>query len=207
VAQVVVPPNGTTEGVVARWRSGDTTPLGLRIARTLTQGSLADSVAGLEDTIPLGLQKAEIRRSKAERSPKRARVSVFGFPAAVRLKNRLFGESETQVRVELSDWVSGREGHKWLAKGGRKWELPIMKSTMVDDRRRIVMPQACPPHSSVTIQQVDDTTWIIKRQLPSKDYKMILIPVIDRLPDDPEWDKVEAAFVRHAASTVSEPEE
>ena len=30
-------------GVVARWRSGDTTPLGLRIARTLTQGSLADS--------------------------------------------------------------------------------------------------------------------------------------------------------------------
>jgi len=42
-------------GVVARCRRGDTTPLGLRIARTLTQGSLADSVAGLEDTIPLGL--------------------------------------------------------------------------------------------------------------------------------------------------------
>ena len=30
-------------GVVARWRSGDTTPLGLKIARALTQGSLADS--------------------------------------------------------------------------------------------------------------------------------------------------------------------
>jgi len=41
--------------VVARWRRWDTT-LGLKIARTLTQGSLADSVAGLEDTIPLGLQ-------------------------------------------------------------------------------------------------------------------------------------------------------
>ena len=32
------------------------TPTGLKIARTPTQGSLADSVAGLEDTIPLGLQ-------------------------------------------------------------------------------------------------------------------------------------------------------
>ena len=30
-------------GVVARWRRGDTAPLGLKIARTLTQGSLADS--------------------------------------------------------------------------------------------------------------------------------------------------------------------
>ena len=30
-------------GVVARWRSGGTTPLGLKIARTLTQGRLADS--------------------------------------------------------------------------------------------------------------------------------------------------------------------
>ena len=36
---VSVNPNG----VVARWRRGDTTPLGLKIARTLTQGSLADS--------------------------------------------------------------------------------------------------------------------------------------------------------------------
>ena len=43
-------------GVVARWWSGDALSLGLKIARTLTQGSLADSVAGLEDTIPLGLQ-------------------------------------------------------------------------------------------------------------------------------------------------------
>ena len=30
-------------GVASWWRTGDTTPLGLKIARTLTQGSLADS--------------------------------------------------------------------------------------------------------------------------------------------------------------------
>ena len=34
---------GSANGVVARWRSGDTTPVGLKIARALTQGSLADS--------------------------------------------------------------------------------------------------------------------------------------------------------------------
>ena len=34
-------PNGAINGVVARWRRGDTSPL--KIARTLTQGSLADS--------------------------------------------------------------------------------------------------------------------------------------------------------------------
>ena len=36
----VVSPNPNDS---ARWRRGDTTPLGLKIARTLTQGSLADS--------------------------------------------------------------------------------------------------------------------------------------------------------------------
>ena len=44
--------------VVARWRRGDPTPLGLKIARTLTQGCLADAVAGREDTIPLGWQQS-----------------------------------------------------------------------------------------------------------------------------------------------------
>jgi len=43
---------------VARWRRGDPTPLGLKIARTLTQGCLADAVAGREDTIPLGWQQS-----------------------------------------------------------------------------------------------------------------------------------------------------
>ena len=38
--------------------------LGLKIARTPTQGSVADSVAGLEDTIPLGwLNHRSFRRS------------------------------------------------------------------------------------------------------------------------------------------------
>ena len=91
--------------------------------------------------------------------------------------------------------------------GASAWEYPIVKSATLDDRRRLVMPPECPPGSVVTIQALDDTTWLVRRQLPAKDYKMVMIPVIDRLPDDPEWEKVEHAFTRHASKTVSEPAE
>ena len=82
-----------------------------------------------------------------------------------------------------------------------------MKSGTVDDRRRLVMPPECPPGSAVTIQEVDKTTWLVKRHLPARDFKMVMIPVIDRLPDDPEWEKAEAAFARHASKTAIEPKE
>jgi hypothetical protein len=67
------------------------------------------------------------------------------------------------------------------------------------------MPPECPAGSAVTIQELDGSTWLVKRQLPAKDFKMVLFPVIDRLPDDPEWEKVEAAFARHASRTIPEP--
>ena len=44
--------------------------LGLKIARTPTQGSLADSVAGLEDTIPLGLQNHRSFRGSVGQWPR-----------------------------------------------------------------------------------------------------------------------------------------
>jgi hypothetical protein len=87
------------------------------------------------------------------------------------------------------------------------WEYPIMKSSMLDERRRLVMPPGCPPGSAVTIQELDKTTWIVKRQLPSRKYKVVVIPVIGRLPDEPEWEKVEEAFTRHASKNLPEPEE
>jgi len=91
--------------------------------------------------------------------------------------------------------------------GAAAWEYPIVKSATLDDRRRLVMPPECPPGSAVTIQTLDDATWLIKRQLPAKGYKMVMIPVIDHLPDDPEWEKVEHAFTRRASKTLTEPEE
>ena len=78
---------------------------------------------------------------------------------------------------------------------------------MVDDRRRVVMPPECPPGSAVTIQALDETTWLIRRQVPPGDFKCVMIPVVKRLPDDQEWDKVEEAFGRTAYSKLPPPEE
>ena len=87
------------------------------------------------------------------------------------------------------------------------WEYPIMKSATLDERRRLVMPPECPPGSAVTIQELDKTTWLVKRQMPARGFKMVMIPLIDRLPDDPEWEKVEEAFARRASKTAIEPKE
>lgn len=71
-----------------------------------------------------------------------------------------------------------------------------MESATPDERRRLVMPPGCPPGSAVTIQELDKTTWLVTRQVPSRKFKMVVLPVIDRLPDDPEWEKTELAFAR-----------
>ena len=68
------------------------------------------------------------------------------------------------------------------------------------------MPSECPPHSAVTIQQLDENAWLVKRALPDQAVKMIAIPIIKRLPDDPEREKTEAALARYAASQLPEPE-
>jgi hypothetical protein len=80
-----------------------------------------------------------------------------------------------------------------------------MKAATTDDRRRIVMPPECPPNAAVTIQQLDENSWLVKRQVPDKAFKMVLIPVIDKLPDEPAWEEIETKLARHAVSTL-EPE-
>jgi DNA-binding transcriptional regulator/RsmH inhibitor MraZ len=82
-----------------------------------------------------------------------------------------------------------------------------MKAANIDDKRRVVLPPKWRPHSAVTIQELDDTTLLIKRQVPSRKFKTVVFPVVDRLPDDPEWEKVEEAFARHASKNLPEPEE
>ena len=73
-----------------------------------------------------------------------------------------------------------------------------MKTATLDERRRLVMPPECPPHAAVTIQQVDEDTWLVKRAREQKNFRRVLIPIVMSLPDDPEWDKVEAAFAGSA---------
>ena len=95
---------------------------------------------------------------------------------------------------------------KPLAPGLDLWDIPIVKATTVDDRRRIVMPSECPPHSAVIIQQLDDNAWLVKRAVADRRFKMIAIPIIKRLPDHPAWEKTEAALAQYAAGQLPEPD-
>jgi hypothetical protein len=68
------------------------------------------------------------------------------------------------------------------------------------------MPEECPPNSEVTITQVDDEAWIVKRQSGRKNFKVVLIPVVDRLPDDPEWERLEESAARYSATKLPPPD-
>jgi hypothetical protein len=105
--------------------------------------------------------------------------------------------------------------HQWtLDNAGILWDIPIMaittkkrkkqhhrgptlQATMVDERRRITLPREIPPHSAVTIQRLDAYTWVVKRQRPEPNLAVVLIPVIDKLPDDPEWEALERKMADH----------
>ena len=63
---------------------------------------------------------------------------------------------------ECLDWLPG------IDRAGRSWKFPIMKASIVDERRRIVIPAQCPPHSAVAIQQIDENSWLIRRQVPDQ---------------------------------------
>lgn len=80
-----------------------------------------------------------------------------------------------------------------------------MKVATLDHRRRLVMPPECPPGAAVTIQRVDAHTWIVKHQLPDTNLKVIAIPVIDKLPDDPEWEAIEAKMAKSVSSRLRPP--
>jgi len=81
-----------------------------------------------------------------------------------------------------------------------------LESRQVEMKRRVIMPRTCPPNAAVTIQEVDQDTWIIRRHRAEKRVKVVLIDTIHKLPDDPEWQKVESAFARSAIRRLPEPE-
>ncbi|MGO8839482.1 MAG: hypothetical protein ACLP7I_12125 [Limisphaerales bacterium] len=74
-----------------------------------------------------------------------------------------------------------------------------MQTSTTDDRRRIVMPAECPPNCSVSIQEIEEGTWVVKLIKDRQPYRILLLPLIERLPDDPAWEKIEAKIARHTA--------
>jgi hypothetical protein len=71
-----------------------------------------------------------------------------------------------------------------------------MIASMIDDKRRLTMPKELPPKSAVTIQQLDDDSWLVTRQKPS-DVVVVALPRLKTLPDDPEWEALEKRMVKH----------
>lgn len=82
-----------------------------------------------------------------------------------------------------------------------------MTATVLDDRRRVVMPQGLPARSAVTIQQVDEDTWIVKRQRENPGLLVVAFNNVKSLPKDAAWEKTESAFAAHAAQSLTPYEE
>jgi len=94
--------------------------------------------------------------------------------------------------------------HKWsnLDTVVKAREAPIVNATLLDDRRRLVMPPELPAKSAVTVQQIDADTWIVKRHRPQRDFVMV-----KELPHDPEWEAVETRLTAHSNRKVAPFEE
>jgi hypothetical protein len=87
------------------------------------------------------------------------------------------------------------------------WEAPTVNATVIDDRRRLVLPPRFAAKSAVTVQDIDEETVLVKISRPSKHRMVMLLPDVQTLPADPAWDKVEAAFTRDSNKGLSRFEE
>ncbi|HEX3626681.1 MAG TPA: hypothetical protein VH280_14805 [Verrucomicrobiae bacterium] len=80
-----------------------------------------------------------------------------------------------------------------------------LEARQVDDHRRVVLPQAVPKGAAVTVQQIDEDTFIVRRQRPRKSLFVVLDPDIKELPEDPEWDKKALAMAEHSFKKLPRP--
>lgn len=71
-----------------------------------------------------------------------------------------------------------------------------MIASMTDDKRRLTMPKELPAKSAVTIQQLDDNSWLITRQKPKTDLVVVALPTIKELPSDPEREAIEKRMAK-----------
>jgi hypothetical protein len=78
-----------------------------------------------------------------------------------------------------------------------------MNATLIDDRRRLVMPPELTAHSPVTVQQLDADTWIVKRAKPAKVRMVMLLPDVKKLPRNAAWQETESRMVAHNAKHIA----
>jgi len=81
-----------------------------------------------------------------------------------------------------------------------------VKARQVDKKRRVILPPEIEPGTDVLIQKIDDDNWLITRHREQKKIKIVHLPVLMRLPDDPSWDQVESAFTDAAVKNLHRPD-
>jgi hypothetical protein len=82
-----------------------------------------------------------------------------------------------------------------------------MTATVTDERRRLVMPPELPARSAVTVEQIDDETWVVRLQKPRKHLVAYLLPDVTEHKTDPEQDAFERRVGRHLNRSVPPFEE
>ena len=80
-----------------------------------------------------------------------------------------------------------------------------MLATNVDSKRRATLPPRFVSGSPITITDVDADAILIRRVRPKSAYKLVVLPVVERLPDDPEMDAFALAVARHCTRHLPEP--
>lgn len=83
------------------------------------------------------------------------------------------------------------------------WEVPTMNATVIDDRRRLVLPPEFKPKSAVTVQVIDSETVLVKLARPSTARMVMLLPDVKTLPADREWEEIEHRIVKHTSKKVT----
>jgi hypothetical protein len=54
-----------------------------------------------------------------------------------------------------------------------------LKAANVDDRRRVVLPDSCPPNCPVIIHEFDQDTWIVTRAKRNKKVQIVCLKESD----------------------------
>lgn len=82
-----------------------------------------------------------------------------------------------------------------------------MNATLLDDRRRLVMPPELPAKSAVTVQRIDEDSWLVKLARPAKARMVMLLPDVKHLPDDPAREAIELKMAKHFSKNLPPFEE
>ena len=69
-----------------------------------------------------------------------------------------------------------------------------MNATVIDDRRRLVLPAEFKPKSAVPVQVIDAETVLVKLARPATARMVMLLPDVKSFRPDTDWETTEHAF-------------